>query len=403
MKKKILFIFAFALLLFIFLNNNSFAASSSDLPSYVVSHLNSTNISKFESNSAYYIIFLKNDESYFYLYFSNTALSVFINNSESRYCVTNCYGCFGNTSGSTKYNVYSFTNNSVSNSIYTSDGGIVQANFVVYDSKTNDLLYSPTPVVYYNVQYNLNGGTGTATTVTVQEGQSINLLDGTGITPPSDMNFVGWATTSNASSSDVTSPYTPTEDITLYAVYEYDTSGFLQGIRNVISSITNVFSTVSNGFTNVLSSIGNILSYINPLSENFFGYKLVDLIKSGLQYLFIPDSDNFNAKIDSVKAKFVFVDSIKNTINGLMEIVQDPTNSAVFTINLGESKYFAGGSVNIIDFSWYVPYKTYGDTIICCFAYAFFFWRIFIHLPGIINGSGGAVDKAIEIEKNSRG
>ena len=71
----------------------------------------------------------------------------------------------------------------------------------------------------YTVTYDVNGGTGTVAPVTVDAGESINLDDGTGITPPSGVTFVGWATTSTATTSDVTDPYTPTGDVTLYAVY----------------------------------------------------------------------------------------------------------------------------------------------------------------------------------------
>lgn len=69
------------------------------------------------------------------------------------------------------------------------------------------------------VTYDVNGGTGSVTAATAIKGNSINLSDGTGITPPDDKVFKGWATTNDAEAPDVTSPYTVTEDITLYAVY----------------------------------------------------------------------------------------------------------------------------------------------------------------------------------------
>ena len=70
------------------------------------------------------------------------------------------------------------------------------------------------------VTYDVNGGTGTATAQTVIAGNSITLDDGSGITPAAGKVFDGWATTSDATEPDVTSPYTPTENITLYAVYK---------------------------------------------------------------------------------------------------------------------------------------------------------------------------------------
>lgn len=76
----------------------------------------------------------------------------------------------------------------------------------------------PTPT-YYTVSYNANGGTGTIEDVTVTEGSSILLDDGSGLTAPTGKEFAGWAKTAGASSPTVTSPFAPTADTTLYAVY----------------------------------------------------------------------------------------------------------------------------------------------------------------------------------------
>ena len=69
------------------------------------------------------------------------------------------------------------------------------------------------------VTYDVNGGTGTITAATAIKGNQINLNDGTGITAPADKEFKGWATTNDAEAPNVTSPYTVTADVTLYAVY----------------------------------------------------------------------------------------------------------------------------------------------------------------------------------------
>lgn len=69
------------------------------------------------------------------------------------------------------------------------------------------------------VTYNANGGTGTVEAVTAIKGNTITLDDGAGLTPPSDKEFKGWATTDSAETPDVSSPYTVSADVTLYAVY----------------------------------------------------------------------------------------------------------------------------------------------------------------------------------------
>ena len=75
----------------------------------------------------------------------------------------------------------------------------------------------------YRITYDLMGGTGSVDDVTVNAGSSVSLEDGSNITPPSDTTFAGWATTPGATTPDIVSPYTPSDDITLYAVYTPNT------------------------------------------------------------------------------------------------------------------------------------------------------------------------------------
>jgi hypothetical protein len=54
---------------------------------------------------------------------------------------------------------------------------------------------------------------------TAIKGNTITLDDGSGLTAPEGKEFAGWATTDSAEEPDATSPYTVTENVTLYAVY----------------------------------------------------------------------------------------------------------------------------------------------------------------------------------------
>lgn len=74
-------------------------------------------------------------------------------------------------------------------------------------------------VTIATVTYNVNGGEGSVAAATAIKGNTISLSDGTGITPPQDKTFKGWATTNDAEEPNVTSPYTVAADVTLYAVY----------------------------------------------------------------------------------------------------------------------------------------------------------------------------------------
>ena len=75
----------------------------------------------------------------------------------------------------------------------------------------------------YTITYNANGGTGSVASQSVIAGNSTSLSDGTGLTAPEGKHFAGWATTNDAETPDVESPYIPEGNITLYAVYVANT------------------------------------------------------------------------------------------------------------------------------------------------------------------------------------
>ena len=116
------------------------------------------------------------------------------------------------------------------NALANGDWSIAQTLGTMAEAQTylNSLFNTATPSsdddteptgTQYTVTYNANGGTGEVAPVTVDAGDSITLSDGTGLTAPEGKEFAGWAKTSTAQSATVTSPFTPTGDTTLYAVY----------------------------------------------------------------------------------------------------------------------------------------------------------------------------------------
>lgn len=81
-------------------------------------------------------------------------------------------------------------------------------------------VYTPS-LTTYTVTYNVNGGTGSIDAETVAAGNSITVDDGATLTPPAGKTFAGWALTDDAVTPTYVGgdSYTPTADVTLYAVY----------------------------------------------------------------------------------------------------------------------------------------------------------------------------------------
>lgn len=107
--------------------------------------------------------------------------------------------------------------------------------------------------------------------------------------------------------------------------------------------------------------------------------------------MFVPSEERITSLVDSVSSKFEFVETIKSSINSMVDVINGVSNSPKLNIQLGETKYTHESTISI-DFSWYAPFKNYGDIIITGFVYAMFIWRLFIKLPGIISGSSGSLN-----------
>lgn len=73
------------------------------------------------------------------------------------------------------------------------------------------------------VTYNANGGSGAPAAVSTYVGATINVDDGSGLTPPTDEHFIGWDTSASATVPDVSGTFKVTSAaVTLYAVYAAD-------------------------------------------------------------------------------------------------------------------------------------------------------------------------------------
>lgn len=110
-----------------------------------------------------------------------------------------------------------------------------------------------------------------------------------------------------------------------------------------------------------------------------------------MKSLFVPSEERITSLTNIVSSKFDFVDSIKLAIDSLVDIVNNVGSVPSLDIDLGSTKYTEKTTVSL-DFSWYAPFKQYGDLVITGFVYAMYLWRLFIKLPAIISGSAGNIE-----------
>jgi uncharacterized repeat protein (TIGR02543 family) len=112
--------------------------------------------------------------------------------------------------------------------ISVSKGGPVKAYAVAYDVAGNSLTTtnatSSSPLIvstgYYTVSYNMNGGTGTIASQSKYQG--INITLSTTVPTRTGYQFLGWSTSSSATSATYTAggTYSANSSCTLYAVWQ---------------------------------------------------------------------------------------------------------------------------------------------------------------------------------------
>ena len=113
---------------------------------------------------------------------------------------------------------------------------------------------------------------------------------------------------------------------------------------------------------------------------------MIDLLGDLLEFLFVPSEERLTALTNMVSSKFDFVDSIKLGINAFIDVINNLGNVPKLNIELGATRYTEDTSL-VVDFSWYAPFKNYGDLVITGFTYILFLWRLFTRLSGIISGA----------------
>ena len=107
---------------------------------------------------------------------------------------------------------------------YMEDQTKINVIDVTYNATLNQTIQpGNTQTITVTVTYNANGGSGAPAAVSTYVGATINVDDGSGLTPPTDEHFIGWDTSASATVPDVSGTFKVTSAaVTLYAIYAAD-------------------------------------------------------------------------------------------------------------------------------------------------------------------------------------
>ena len=144
---------------------------------------------------------------------------------------------------------------------------------------------------------------------------------------------------------------------------------------------------------NIVSSVGEAFQSVGQF------------IMDGLTALFVPDEDFIMGKVETVREKFSFIESVKTaweTIASLVMSADEEIPKIEIDLSKAEGQYNYGGKVLALDMTWYSRYKPTVDAIIIAFSYIGFVFLVVKRMPEIISGSGAITERADDMERGYR-
>lgn len=219
-----------------------------------------------------------------------------------------------------------------------------------------------------------------------------------------------WDTATSAITTAISDVRTAiaTTNATLMNIFRVRIEAISTAISTFQSKVETLWDTATTTITTAISTaIEDIIEWLKSLGASIADILewlltlpgiLVDAITDALTAVFVPSETFVQEKVEALRARFdwidplfVYADNIKGELSG--------ATPPIIYIHLGdaEGSLSYGGTVAFLDMSWYSRYKATGDAIISGFLWAIFAWRMFMRLPGIINGASGAAGNIIRI------
>ena len=144
----------------------------------------------------------------------------------------------------------------------------------------------------------------------------------------------------------------------------------------------------------------NVLSGVSTAFQS-----VGEFVLEGIRSFFVPDEGFLEEKINIVKEKFGFVDSIKTSWENITSLVingQEEVPIIEIDLSHAEGKYNYGEKVRVLDMTWYSRYKPVVDAIIIAFSYIGFVFLVIKRLPDIVRGSGAITERFDELDRGAR-
>lgn len=184
--------------------------------------------------------------------------------------------------------------------------------------------------------------------------------------------------------------------ITLPSWVQDGINNLLQGLRDLLSGVLSLPASIAKAIWDALPAwmTEGIANMITGLRDILDAIKALPVaIAEALAAVFVPSADYISAKVEALRGEFGFIDSVIATGEFIRDSISGASGPPVIYVDLGRAPSGNYGSQRVLltDFSWYAPYKGQVDTVLSAALWAFFGWRVFLKLPGIIGGESGYI------------
>lgn len=156
----------------------------------------------------------------------------------------------------------------------------------------------------------------------------------------------------------------------------------------VLGWFQQIYNNISGGFTNIGNSISSFVSSVGGWFSDTWDYitDIPNQIIEGLEDLFIPTVNPFTSAYNIVITYFPFVEQVRQLALQLVSSEFYGNDIPTFTVDFS---HFGGGSVEIVDLSFYQPYRAIVHGIIIALSYSVFIMHLVKRLPTILTGNVG--------------
>ncbi len=182
---------------------------------------------------------------------------------------------------------------------------------------------------------------------------------------------------------------------------EFCLDGIKTGINDILTFVKQIPDNIIQLGKDIGGFFGNLIDVVVSIPA-----KIIELLGELLKALFVPSDDYFPDKIDTIRSKFAFADSVVDTVQVFVNFFQNNSfgESPTITVNLSSSGSIDyGTSSKAIDFKWYEPFKPTVDLLISSILWVVFVWNTFKDLSNIINGGGSFVLNSAKISQHGEG